>query len=1069
MKKIFILFIVLSLGVGIVNAQDRTITGVVKDSKGHGLAGATIQAKGTSVGTFAKAGGNFKITIPSTVKALIFKYVGMKYTEVALGEKDELDVVMQEDALKSDEVVVTAIGIERSKKSLGYTTQEVSGSELVGARETNIVNAISSKVAGVQVTSATGSPGGASFIRSRGSSSIEGSNQPLFIIDGIPIDNSQSYSGNPDDGRNNLLSSVNNSNRAIDIDPSTIDNINVLKGPAATALYGIRASGGAVIITTKKGKPTYGDKVNIQLNSSWSFDNVNMLPEIQSKYSQGGGGRYSAPSPGASRSWGALNDTLYWDGNASYKWDKNGAIVGKSDPTAKTKITPYDNMDTYFKTGLTASNGINMFGGDENATYYFSFNNLTSNGVVPNSTWTRNNFKVSGSAAIAKSFKASANLNYVNSGGTRIQQGSNTSGVMLGLTRTPNTFDNSNGFSDAADQVSSYQFADGSQRNYRAGTGYDNPFWASNNSPMTDDVNRMFGNVQLDWNIADGIDVMYRLGADFYTDRRKQIFALGSRTAPAGRVFEDQHFNRDITGDLILTLNTNFNDDWSGQLLLGNNMFSTESQQLFVQGDGLGAPDFFNLSNAQGQISREILGRKRTAAFYADGRLSYKNALFFNITGRNEWSTSLPEANNTFFYPSASVAAVFTELFPEMKSDLLSFLKLRVNVASVGKDAPIYGTVTTFSQGFYQDGWTNGVSFPFGGTIGYQKSDVLGNPDLKPESTTSWEIGADIRLWENRLAFDLTYYNQTSKDQIFQVPIAATSGYLAQLKNAGSIENKGIEAVITGSPIVNEDLRWDITVNFTKNNITVLSLAEGVDNIFLGGFEGSSVRAVAGQPYGSIFGFGWLRNANGDIVIDDDPTSDNYGYPILDPNEKSFGSANPDWMMGIRNTLSWNGFNFSFLFDIRQGGVVWNGTKSALYFFGTAKETEDRGTTKVFTGAKQSDGSKNDIAAPWDENWLAFGNGNGFIGSNTEDFIEDGSWVRLREVNLSYTFPSDFLKGSPFSGLVVNVTARNLWLSTKYTGVDPETNLMGAHNAQGLDYFNMPNTRSFVFSASLNF
>jgi hypothetical protein len=396
-------------------------------------------------------------------------------------------------------------------------------------------------------------------------------------------------------------------------------------------------------------------------------------------------------------------------------------------------------------------------------------------------------------------------------------------------------------------------------------------------------------------------------------------------------------------------------------------------------------------------------------------------------------------------------------------------LQLRTNVAQVGKDAPIYSTVTTYGQGASADGWTDGISFPFNGVIGYTKGNVLGAADLRPESTTSWEIGMDARFMDNLFGIDVTYYESTSKDQIFAVPIAASSGFGAEVRNAGSISNKGWEVVLNASPLRGA-INWDINVNFTKNVNKVEELAPGVDQIFLGGFLGASVRAVAGQPYGSIYGFGWARDsASGEILIDDDPNSPSYGQPILDPTERAFGSANPDWLMGIRNSFSWNGLTLSFLFDIRQGGYIWNGTRSALIFFGTAKETENRNTTKIFEGVKASTGEKNDIVATLDENWYVFGNGNGFFGSNSEDFIEDASFVRLRELTLSYALPTSVIDVLPISGATLTFTGRNLWLSTEFQGIDPETSLTGSSNAQGIEYFNMPNTKSYVFSLSLNF
>lgn len=1064
MKRVFYLFAVILATVFVATAQDRTITGTVTDRDGTALSGAVIQVKGTKTGTFSRNNGTYSIKAADGA-TLVFKLVGKKAREVSVGENNVINIVLENDDARQSEVVVTAIGLERSKKSLGYSTQELGGDQIVASRESNVVNSLASRVAGVQVNNSTGVPGASSYIRIRGSSSLTGDNQPLFVVDGIPIDNSQVAS-------EGTTGSVAYSNRAMDIDPNSVESMTVLKGPAATALYGIRAAGGAIIITTKKGRASDG-KVNISVDGSWAFDEVNKLPELQSKWSQGAGGRY-AFSSGASRAWGALIDTLRFDGNSAYKWDRRGAIVGQSNPAAKQDqpVTAVNPADAFFRTGLTQNQTVTMSGGSQAATYLVSFSNLNSDGVVPNSSWAKKNLKVSSSSSVAKNVTASANINYVNSGGRRIQQGSNVSGVMLSLLRTPPTFDNANGYGqDAVTTPEAYRFPDGTQRTYRAGVGYDNPFWTVNENVFTDEVNRLFGNAQVDWSITPGLDVMYRIGLDYYNDNRKQTFAKNSRAYPSGRLFTDNNTLSDLTSDLIVTWNTDLTDDIHLQALVGQNLYSSDFNFDYAQADGVGDPTNPGaINNYAGRIANQGISSKRTMAYYTDLRFDYKNALFFNFTGRNEWSTTLPEANNSFFYPSLSVSAVLTELMPELQSDVISFMKVRANYAAVGKDAPIYGTNTGFVSAGYGDGWTNGVTFPFGGRIGYSLADNLAAPDLRPESTTSMEFGFDISLFDNRLSMDVTFYDQTGEDQIFSVPIATSTGYSSQLKNAGSISNSGIELVLSGTPIMTADFRWDVTVNFTKNTVEVVELAPGVDNIFLGGFIGSSVRAVKGLPYGSIFGFGWARDsATGRVLIDDDTTSDNFGYPILDETEKAFGSFNPDWLMGIRNSFTWKGLTLSAQLDIRQGGVMWNGTRGALYFFGTHKETEDRTGTKVFDGVKASNGADNDIAAPYGESWLSLGNGNGFFGSNTEDFIEDASWVRLRELTLSYVIPASMMEATPFSGLTVSFTGRNLWLSTGYKGVDPETSLLGASSGQGLDYFNMPSTKSYVFSFSLNF
>ncbi len=1073
MKTLFsLLSIFLILFVTGLSAQSRQISGKVTDEKGNPLIGVTVQVKGTAVGTFTKTDGSYRLTAPAGARILVFRLLGMKVKEVAIGTNDVINASLEEDKIAMEEVVVTAIGLEREKKSIGYAFEEVSGKIIEESRSVNVVNALTGKIAGVQVNSSTGMPGASSFIRIRGSSSITGSNQPLFIVDGIPIDNSQIYSGNPDDGDNNLLFSVAYSNRAIDLNPEDVESISVLKGPAATALYGLRAAGGAIIITTKKGTAGVGEPVNISFHYSKTFEEVNKLPELQMKWSQGIDGQFVQPGSTQALSWGALIDTLRYTGETN-RFDKNGNITGASDPKGIKQVVPYDNLNNFFITGMTDNFGFNMAGGTDFGNFYLSASHLASEGIVPNSQFKRTTARITGEARISSYVKASGTMNYINSGGTRIQQGSNVSGVMLGLLRTPPTFDNSNGYGqDAYKHEDAYMFLPaGTQRTYRGGGGYDNPYWTVMRNPLFDNVERFIGNFQLNFYVTDWFDILWRLGGDIYSDVRKQEFSLYSRTVPSGRVFNHDLTNSDITSDLILGFNHKLTDDLFGKLLIGTNIYQSSYHSIYVQGDGLIVPNFYHISNTTGQIVRESKEKLRRMAIYGDLTLDYQSMLFFNLALRNEWSTTLPEENNSFLFGTGNVSFIFTEAFKDIfKYSILSYGQLKANLAIVGKDAPMYGTLTQWAQASYGDGWTDGISFPFGGFVGYAYGDVLGNDELKPETTTSWEIGLNLNFYDNLFGIDFTYYNSRSYDQIFLVPIATSSGYFRQVKNAGEITNKGIEAILTVNPIRDDNFKWDFSLNFSKNENTVEKLAPGVDNIFLGGFVGASVRAVAGQPYGSIYGFGWQRDEQGRVKIGDDPENEaEYGFPIVDRAEKNFGSATPDWLFGFRNNLSYAGLTLSFLIDVKKGGVLWNGTKGALYFFGTHKETENRNYKKVFEGVKATSGAVNDIEVTIDQGWLALGNGNGFFGNNTEDFIEDAGWVRLREVSLSYNLPKDISKMLFVSDITVSFTARNLWLSTDYTGIDPETSLMGTVNAQGIDYFNMPNTRSYNFTVNLGF
>lgn len=1085
MKPITTIILILLIGVSTVFSADRQISGKVTTENGDPLVGVTVTVKGTTRGTVTKSGGSYVITVPENARILVFRFVGTVTKEVRIGSSDIINVTLSEDAIYTSEVVVTAIGLEREKKSLGYSIEELKSSQIEQAKTTNLVNAITGKVAGVNVTSSSGVPGSSSFITIRGISSLTGSNQPLFVIDGIPIDNSMSYSGNPDDGNNNLLFGAAQSNRAIDIAPEDIESMTVLKGPAATALYGIRAASGAIIITTKRGRVGPSAQINITAGVSYGLEQVNKLPEMQQKWAQGLNGVYQGPETMRAQSWGPNLADLRYDASIPNKFDKNGTIVSATQAPTGKQVMPYDNLDYFYGTGQTLNANFALTGGSEFGSFYLSVaENKTFEGIVPRSDFERTSFRFNGDAKIASFLKAGANLNYIKSGGTRIQQGSNVSGVMLSLLRNPNTFDISNGFgSEGAYNEEAYMFLpQRTQRTSRGETGdgrvrYDNPFWTVNMNPFSDEVNRIIGNVQLDFTLSDMFSFLSRFGGDHYTDSRRQIFAIHSNNMLPGQVALDEIASTDINWDNILSMNYTFNDDLSMKFLLGHNIYQSEGKTFYIQGDELIIPEFYHISNTVSQIVRNGYGKLRRSALYGDLTFNYMDWLYVNGALRNEWSTTLPEDNNSFLFGTANLSFVFTEAFAEVfKNTPISFGKFRANYAVVGKDAPVYSTFTPYIQGTYADGWTNGISFPFKGQVGFVKGDILGNTMLTPEITKSWEVGLGMNFLNDRVGFDFTYYNSTGYDQIFSVPINVSTGYWRQVMNAGQISNKGFELLFNMTPVLEKDFRWDLMLNFAKNTNNVDKLAEGVDNLFLGGFVSASVRAVAGLPYGSIFGGGFLRDDNGNLVIDDQEffeedgeqiPNPNYGYPIITGEEYSFGTYLPDWTMGITNSFKIFGFNLSFLLDIRQGGVMWNGTRGAMVTFGTAKETEDRGSDKVFVGVKQSDGSQNNIIVNPDQNWY-LGNGGGFSG-NTEDFVEQTSFVRLRNVTLSYTIPKNFWGSYNIPDMTLYFTGVNLWLSTDYKGIDPETSLMGAFNAQGIDYFNMPNTKSYVFGVNFNF
>lgn len=1067
MRKIAVLMaFLLAAGISSAYAQTRTVSGKVTSSQdGMGIPGVTVVVKGTTIGAITDLDGKYQINVRPEHRTLVFSYISMRTVEASLGNQTTINVVMEPDVFQIDEVVVTAIGVSRESKALGYAVQSVGSEAIVRSAATNPINALSGKVAGVQITNSSGAAGAASFMTIRGTASITGNNQPLFVIDGVPIDNSQLTSGNPDDGSSNLLYGVALSNRVVDLNPEDIESVNILKGGAATALYGLRAANGAVVITTKKGSAIGGKRTSVAFNSSVTFEQISQLPEMQLKYAQGVG----TYSPTTTAVWGPALSDLRFDGTTTNPDYPLGSIVPAAGaPAGAQPIPGYDNIASFFQTGMSYNNSIALSGGNDNNTYYLSIANSTNKGVVPNNTFDRTNISLTSESKLSDKFKSETRLAYANSGGIRIQQGSNTSGVMLALMRMPPNFEITAGVDDPVNDRASYMRPDGRQRNAYNTGGYDNPFWTVNMNQFKDIVNRLTGHTALSYVANEWLTVTYRIGTDWYSDRRKQFFARGSRTAPNGRIYEQQFYVQDINSDLLFAINRRINEDINFNALIGQNMFQTSFQNLFVQGDNLTVPEFYHLSNAATYITRESKSKKRTAAIFADLGLSYKNMIYFNATGRNEWSTTLPEGNNSFFFPSFNGSFVFTELPALKDNSILPYGKLRASYAIIANDAFAYGTLSSFGAAAYADGWTDGISFPFLGVPGFALSTTLPNSELEPEFLKSFEVGVDLKFLKNRLGIDLTWYDNKNEKLILAVPIAKSSGYYAANLNAATMVNKGIELTLKGVPVQSKSLNWNIDVNFTKNVNEVIELAEGVDNVFLAGFVGSQTRAVVGQSYGSIFGNDWKRDANGNILIVDDPNAWNYGYPESAEDETNLGNVMPDWTMGINNNISWKGVSLSFLFDIKKGGKMWNGTKGAMYFFGTHKDTESRGdgAVYVFEGVKMSNGQPNDIKVAKDINWYRNGEGSGFTGPAGQ-FVESTDWVRLRELTLSYQLSRSLLNKTFLNSAELFVTGRNLWLSTPYTGVDPETSLIGAGNGQGLDYFNMPGVKSYTIGLRL--
>lgn len=1072
MKKLLLLFALTMTGLYSQSwAQGRTASGtVVSSDDGSGLPGVSVLLKGTTNGTITDADGNYKLNIPDDNAVLVYSFVGYKTQEIAVGSRSVIDVQMAFEVTELTELVVTAAGIEANKRELGYSIQNVDADEVRQANETNFVSALSGKVAGVQVTSSGGSPGAAAQIRIRGNKTVQGSNAPLFVIDGVPIDNSTfNTSDSPDDDPSDLGSGgVTNSNRAIDINPNDVESLTVLKGPAATVLYGIRAANGAVVITTKKGAKN--QKAQVRYNFGYTLDQVNKLPGLQREYAQGAvvGGvpTFQAAMTGSTQrtSWGPRFSDLSYSTTPSV-WDENGLIVLATDPTA-TGVTPtaYNNADLFFQNGNTFSNNISVQGGSEKASYYFSAGRLDQTGIMPNSDFERTSIKLTTSYEIVKNLNATISSTYIKSGGKKVQNGSNTSGVMLGLLRTSPNFDNSAG----------YQFPDGTQRAYRGGSIYDNPFFTVNKNFATDEVNRFIGYAQFTYDPTPWLNFTYRVGTDTYGDDRILRNAINSSTLQDGQVINQTIRSTDLNSDLLATVKGDLGESLNFNLTVGHNYYNKDVHINRIDGRGLASEDFFNIASAQSVTVSEGVNRRQLYGLYGTLTLNYNSQIFVNLSGRNDWSSTLPEQNNSFFYPAASLGWDFTQTFG-INSSIFNYGKVRVSWGQVGNDPGFAVTSNGFSQSQVIDGWTNpnGVLFPAFGVNSFNSNGILGNQDLVAEITTTTEVGADLQFLDGKIGLDVTYFNAKTSDAILNITLPSSSGFQQRAVNSAEITNKGIEAALSASIVDNASFTYDIGVNYTRIRNEVVKLADGIDVLTIDPF--GTQRVVAGFPFGTFFGTRFLRDDNGNMVID--PSN---GMPYEDPTEGVVGDPNPDFLLGFRNTFTYKDFTLSFLLDIREGGDVYNGTSGVLNNFGVGKETLDRNEVVVFEGVlgeTDADGNVTATSTPNDievvkggtDGGTNFYSNYGFV-NLTELTIQDGSWIRMRDISLSYNLPGTLLDKTPFSAANITLNARNLFLITDYTGIDPETNLTGdSSNVFGYDYFNNPNTKSYGINVNLTF
>lgn len=1043
-KNFSVIVLFLSLYTPSVFGQEKDVSGkVMASGDSSGLTGASVIIKSTNTGVTTDAAGNYRIKVPNNNTTLIFSSVGFTTQEIKVGPRSSIDVILLTDQGQLNEVVVTALGISRVKKALGYSTQGIDSAEINLNHQSNVVNALQGKIAGATISSVGGGPGQGASIRIRGVNSIDvsRSNEPLFVIDGILIDNSTSSLGAVAQGTTGYTYNVRSvGNRASDINPEDIESINVLKGGAATALYGLRGASGVVVITTKKGK---GKGMQVRFSSTYGFENPDKIPELQKKYTAGILGVYTPIGLGPA-------------------WGPTIAEAKAIDATHPDKL--YNNYKQAYGTGQQLRNSISVAGGNEVIRYYSSISYFTQEGMLPFTDYKNFSARFNTDVKISAKLKASMNMNFVNSGGYKYDA---------------DRFGESLAYFSGRWNVKDYLDTNGTQ----LWRGTNNPIYGAATNRLKDNVNRVIGGITLNYNPFKWLDLNYRIGLDTYNDNRFRT-APGLMGLPNERSYDNAEgfvgeFNgnfRAISSTILATLSTNIGNDITGTLRVGQELYDRRQSDRGVLGSKLNVYNWFNLRNAAIAQFSDNFTQYRLMGIFSEATIDYKGFLYLSITGRNDITSTLSKNNNSFFYPSASLSYIFSEHLNLPK--FVSYGKLRFSYAKIGKDAQPYSTTT---------GYAAYASLP-AGTTGFTRGSNLGDPDLRPEFTDTYEGGLEMAFYQNRLSFDVSYYYSLSKDQIINANISSGTGYVTASINSGSMRNKGIELVLKGSQVKSKDFSWDASLSFSANRNKILTIKEGLKQISYGTSGGylnspATMKLVPGEAYGNIYGTYWMRyygkdkedsvrtDASRPMIIGAN------GFPVLSPasSQKLLGNSQPDWVAGFINTFTYKRFSLTALLDARWGMEKFNRLDNFFAAFGIADYTADRRDFKVFPGVL-ADGTPNAKSV-----WLGqatgpdgvnYGEGyyRNYYRAISEPFVEDASFIRLRSLNLSYSLPSSWLPKNFIKSASVSATGNNLWLHTKYYGLDPESvSADSGSNVDGFSGFTYPAARTFLFTVNVGF
>ncbi|MDR1402842.1 MAG: SusC/RagA family TonB-linked outer membrane protein [Tannerellaceae bacterium] len=1006
--------------------QSGKITGTIEDAFGP-VVGASILIKGTTHGTITNMDGGFELDGLKSGDVIVVSYIGYISQEIVYTGQATLSVKLAEDAQKLDEVVVTALGIKREKKALGYAMQEVKGDQLTETRNVNVANALAGKIAGVQINQSSTGVGGGTRIVIRGNNSIAGNNQPLVVVDGVPIDNFSSdtreYWGN---------SNIDKGSGISDISPDDIASMSVLKGPAAAALYGSRAGNGVVMITTKTGGT--GKGLGISLNTNLTFESPMMTPDFQNLYGQGSNNVFGNDQVG---SWGPK-----MDGSAQEM------ALGSFSYAARDNNLYKD----FLRTGTSWTNSVELGKSTKDMTFRASVTRLDNQSVVPNSGIERTSINLRTTTKLADWLSADFKINYVNSrANNRVAVAADPNNVFYDYLTMPRSV----GFSDwNAYRDNDWKREDGKPAAWKVvhNTAPNNPYWATERNLNSDKRDRYIGFAAFDFKFTNWLSLKLRTGMDNYSFLYDWTRATGNpywETNGSYRV-QTERF-KELNSDFLFAAQGNWNKLSIAGTAGGNIMYRSTSKNNDWSGE-LVIPDFYAINNGKIHSGEFTKKRKQINSLYATASFSWDSYLYLDVTGRNDWSSTLPENNNSYFYPSAGGSWIFTQMMHNAGYNMgpLNFGKLRVSWAQVGNDTDPYMLRDYYSL-------TYDIK---GGVFNASNKDWIANPNLKNEIIESWELGLELRGFENRVGLDVSYYKKNAKNQILKTSVPAATGYSYKLINAGNIENKGLEIALNATPVkTSNGFTWETLVNWSKNKNKIIKLTEGTDRQIISdgtGVNFMQIVAEVGGAYGDMYGTAYERDASGQIVIGDN------GLPVQAASMQKLGNNQPEWMLGWWNNFSYKNVTFGFLFDLNYGGDIYMGSIQQGTRWGNLKMTLDGRDGMVAPGVTK-DGVQNAKEVTSQQYWTG-------IAGITEAFIYDATNARLREVNLGYSLPGTLLAKTPFASVKASLVARNLFMIYHKTKkFDPESGFSNSSSVQGIEFASMPTMRSIGFNVNVTF